>query len=496
MRSIKWKLTVSYVSLSLLIIGIVGTLSLYFIRIYTKRQEKEFLYKTAESLAKEVHTYFQAKHTSNIQLKQLADTIAILNDVQVRIIGQKQNIMVESDYFYYQGYFFHKYIDNLRSETFKDFPIFNAKIFNGERKKIQTVTNNNVKKVKEPDKSKTPVNKVKVPIGSKNNPLGYIELSMDFTYSKNIIDTALNAFLIAALGAVLIAVTLGLMMGRRISAPIIKLSSVVNSMGQSDWSIRAKVNKPDEIGRLAHHFNSMADRLQTSYNAMTKERDTLKRFIQDASHELRTPITALKTFNELLQTRTGNQPEARREFLYESQIQLEKLSWIIQNLLDLSRLDAGMSSLHLTENILDKIISNAWHVVSKKAENKNMQLTRYMPPEPISIKCDKHRMEMLLTNLFDNAITYSRHDTVVNIKVVSNEKMLEIMVRDQGIGIPENEVPYIFNRFYRVNNNQEPGTGLGLAIVKSIVEAHQGNIQVISSEEKGTEFHIKIPTLV
>jgi signal transduction histidine kinase len=186
-----------------------------------------------------------------------------------------------------------------------------------------------------------------ISIGDDAEPLGFLELSEGPDFSSQAVKTAGRAFLLAALGATAVAVLVGLLMGRRLTSPLIGLAAAARAMGRQDWSERADVRGEDEIGQLADQFNLMADSLESSFKELARERDALRRFIQDASHELRTPLTALVTFNELLESKAGRDPKTREEFVKESRVELDKLSWIIRDLLDLTRLDAGIHSFDI-----------------------------------------------------------------------------------------------------------------------------------------------------
>jgi len=248
---------------------------------------------------------------------------------------------------------------------------------------------------------------IAVLIGEKDDPLGYVEISSGPDFGAEAVRTTRDAFLLAAGGAMLMAVVVGLLVGRGLSAPLRQLTAVAGQMSSSDLSTRAPVRGKDEIGQLAGQFNLMAERLEASFAALAAERDVLRRFIADASHELRTPITALKNFNDLLQGAAADDPAARAEFLAESQVQLHRLEWITRNLLDLSRLDAGLVALDLANHDVGELIESAASAFKPLAQEKGVAFSVRSPMSSLELRCDRARIELALSNLLDNAFKFT-----------------------------------------------------------------------------------------
>jgi two-component system phosphate regulon sensor histidine kinase PhoR len=230
---------------------------------------------------------------------------------------------------------------------------------------------------------------------------------------------------------------------------------------------------------------------------LAAERDSLRRFIADASHGLRTPITALRNFNELLQGAAADDPVARAEFLAESQIQLDRLEWLTHNLLDLSRLDAGLVTLDVGEHDADELIGAAAAAFRTMAQEKGISLSVETAPRPFQIPCDRRRIELLLSNLLDNALKFTPAGGQVEIgarRAETEEGLGQLWVWNTGPGIPLEEQDRIFERFYRGEGDHIEGSGLGLAIVRSIAQAHAGRAFVEStSDGDGSRFVIELP---
>ena len=291
----------------------------------------------------------------------------------------------------------------------------------------------------------------------------------------------------------LLALVVGIVVSRRLSAPLRSLTAVAGQMSDGDLSTRAPVCGKDEIGQLAGQFNHMAERLEASFTELAAERDALRRFIADASHELRTPITALKNFNDLLQGAAIDDPSARAEFLGESQVQLERLEWITHNLLDLSRFDAGLVALNLADHDAGELIEAASCAWTTLAREKRIDLLVWPPAPPLTLHCDRARIELALSNLLDNALQFTPPGGQVAVGAEQREDVVRLWVRDTGCGIAAEDQPHIFERFYRGRNAAEGGSGLGLAIVQSIVRAHGGQVFVESRPDAGSFLAIELP---
>jgi signal transduction histidine kinase len=282
-------------------------------------------------------------------------------------------------------------------------------------------------------------------------------------------------------------------MSRRITARLRALTEVAGRMSEGDLAIRAPSGGRDEIGRLAWQFNRMAERLEASFGELADERDALRHFIADASHELRTPITALRNYNELLLGAAAQDEAARAEFLADSQVQIARMEWITHNLLDLSRLDAGLASLELASEDTGELIEAAALPFRALAAERGIALSVRAPLEPVAIRCDRARIQLALSNLLDNALKATPAGGQVAIGGERQEEKVAFWVQDTGCGIDPVDLPHVFERFYRGHNGEGTGYGLGLAIVRSIVKAHGGSVSATSERGAGSRFDIALP---
>lgn len=226
--------------------------------------------------------------------------------------------------------------------------------------------------------------------------------------------------------------------------------------------------------------------------------ETVRRdFVANVSHELKTPVTAIKGFVETLLQDSVVAPEEADHFLRIIEKHTDRLTAIIEDLLKLSRLeqeDEG-NSIQLEKGSVNDVIHSAIQVCRQKADEKNVQI-HLICPEDVAVIRDAHLLEQAVVNLLDNAIAYSKKDSFVQVEVSSTESELLISVEDNGIGIAKEHLSRLFERFYRVDSARSRklgGTGLGLSIVKHIAQAHGGHVTVKSTPGKGSVFTIHLP---
>jgi two-component system, OmpR family, phosphate regulon sensor histidine kinase PhoR len=220
-----------------------------------------------------------------------------------------------------------------------------------------------------------------------------------------------------------------------------------------------------------------------------------KDFVANVSHELKTPITSIKGFSETLLDGAMKDEATLEAFLRIILNESDRLQTLIEDLLDLSRIEQHGFHLNIEELDLVRLVSEMITLLKGKAEEKSIQLHFAPVSGPIFIRGDYSRLKQVFINLLSNAITYTSAGGYVEIDVKEHEGKVYILIKDTGIGMEQEEIPRIFERFYRIDkarSRNSGGTGLGLAIVKHIVEAHKGNISVTSVKEKGTTFTISL----
>lgn len=220
-----------------------------------------------------------------------------------------------------------------------------------------------------------------------------------------------------------------------------------------------------------------------------------KDFVANVSHELKTPITSIKGFSETLLDGAMNDKKVLKEFLSIILKESDRLQSLIQDLLDLSKIEQQDFKLNIQEFDLLSVLKEIITMITIKADAKNINLELYCEKNYVLLQGDLSRLQQVFINLIGNAIAYTPSEGSVSVIVTDKENEVQINVKDTGIGIEKNEITRIFERFYRVDrarSRNSGGTGLGLAIVKHIIEAHRGTINVKSVLGKGSEFIIEL----
>jgi signal transduction histidine kinase len=327
-----------------------------------------------------------------------------------------------------------------------------------------------------------------------------VTLSNPYTFRATALANVTGLLAAIALFALGMSVVVLAAMARRFTTPLRRLTEASRGLAEGDLSRRVPPGQvragSSELAELAVQFNAMADRLEESVEIIRRDRDRSRDFLADVSHELRTPLAALRTFNELLREGADADPTARAEFVESSGQQIERLDWLAQNLLELSKLDSGLVLLDLRPDDLRAAVESAVEQSTSAARKRGIDMTVHLPSSPVRIRHDPQRIGQVVANLVANAVKFTGPGGSVAVDVAPMPDGARIDVVDTGVGIETAELPYIFNRFYRgsrANEARGSGSGLGLAIARSIVEMHGGAIEVESRVGSGSRFSVTLP---
>ncbi len=311
--------------------------------------------------------------------------------------------------------------------------------------------------------------------------------------SLNTIESTLHKIIIIMVigGTIYLAVAVlgSLLIAKKSLKPISTITDTAAAIEHGDLSLRITgIITKDEVGHLSETFNSMLEHLETSFN---RERQ----FTSDASHELRTPVAIIMAYAEALLARCDKDQDCgddQQRALDQIHIETKKMNVIISQLLMLARGGEGKYKTEIENIDLNEIISSVVEQLQEQATAAEISL-QYKPAKGLEIAADQSLLTQMLINLVENGIKYGKPGGYVRILTEKVSDGTKIIVEDNGIGIFSNDLPNIFDRFYRADKSRDrSGTGLGLSIVKWIVDEHHGTISVISEPDKGTSFIINI----
>jgi signal transduction histidine kinase len=295
-------------------------------------------------------------------------------------------------------------------------------------------------------------------------------------------------FLWGGLLAIAIALLLTFFLSRRILAPVKALTEAVRKFGKGDLTSRVDSGTKGEVGELAQSFNSMADNLEHT--------ERLRRnMVADIAHELRTPLSNLRGYLEAIGDGVVKADEETVRSLNE---EASSLSRLVDDLQELSLADAGEIKLITQPGEIARLINEAVAALQTKAGGRGLTITTDLRGALPTVNIDAHRLKQVLHNLLENAIAHTNIGGRITVTAEERENQIYISVADTGEGIPSQDLPLVFERFYRVDKSRSRttgGSGLGLTIAKRLVEAHGGKIEVASQPGQGSTFTFTIPVM-
>lgn len=273
-------------------------------------------------------------------------------------------------------------------------------------------------------------------------------------------------------------------MSYRVIHPFVEMNHAVQCYSRGDFSTRIPVDGKDEAAQLGRSLNEMAEQLRGL-------EDTRRSFVANVSHELRSPLTSMKGFLEAMQDGTIPQ-EDYPQYIDIVLNETRRMVTLVNDLLDLARIESGTIKLNFEVFDINELIRRTLLTFEARLNENEMEMEVRFAQEQCSVFADPAQIGQVLRNLIDNAIKYSPKGKTLQISTYSMRKTVYVTVRDNGIGIPQEDVPHVFDRFYKVEKAHTPapqmGSGLGLSIVKRIIEQHGQSITVRSARGRGTQF--------
>ncbi|HEX8976411.1 MAG TPA: HAMP domain-containing sensor histidine kinase [Solirubrobacteraceae bacterium] len=314
-----------------------------------------------------------------------------------------------------------------------------------------------------------------------------IELGRPLKSTDQILGHLRLVLFLLVVSGIALAAFLGRVAARRVLAPLAEVAHAAEHIGATeDLTSRLRIHADDEVGQLATRFNAMLDRLESSRTALDDSVRAQRQLVADASHELRTPVTSLRTNIEVLLAEAELEPEDRRRLLADVVEQSEELTALVGDLIDLAR---GDQPGFATEDVsLDRIADEA--VARARRNAPGIEFTTRL--QAVSMDGVAARLERAINNLLDNAARHSPPGGRVELTVDADG----VEVRDHGHGVPEADLPYVFDRFFRgAGARGRQGSGLGLAIVRQVTEQHGGTATAANAPDGGAVFRLHLPVV-
>ena len=469
-RKIHLKLLACYLAFAVLAIGLLSTLTQNMTNQFLRENEAQQMYREATLIASDLKDAFHKESKQLSDMRKSLEASAKYMSAEIWIIDVHGNLYFDSNT---------PSIFKLTEQgTPKKMESFNIQDFGNSYYQTGTFYESFREDTLTVFATITDMFKVQ----------GYVLIHKSMTevlaQSTGIVDIAFLSVTIVLICAAILMVVFNSIVYK----PIQKITNVAECYARGDFSKRIAVDTNDEIGYLAGTLNYMATELDTFEEEQRK-------FISNVSHDFRSPQTSIKGYIEAMID--GTIPvEMQEKYLNIILFETERLNKLTQNILDLNQFGNRGMSLEIIEFDINQMIRTTTMTFEGVCNKKGLSFDLFLTGTELFVKGDMSKIQQVLYNLIDNATKFANNNTAITIETsIRNEKVL-ISVKDKGIGIPSDSVKKVWERFYKTDQSRgrdKKGSGLGLAIVKEIVQAHNENINVISTEGVGTEFIFTLP---
>jgi signal transduction histidine kinase len=268
-----------------------------------------------------------------------------------------------------------------------------------------------------------------------------------------------------------------------------EFSSAVQKVVHGNYNLKLSEEKEGDLSKLTKSFNSMGEIIRANISDLKREKKFLVDLLSDISHQLKTPLSSMILYNDILLNRKVSS-EQRTTFLINNQNQLNRMQWLIQNLLKLAKIDANAIELEIEEQSLNETIEETMEILNSKAVEAKVKM-RFNYSSIVFLKHDRLWLQEALINVIKNGIEHTEEGGTVNIELLENPVFKRIIVKDTGEGIEDIDLANVFKRFYKGKSSKKSDSiGIGLALAKSIIEKHGGYIEAVSKPNHGTSFII------
>lgn len=424
------------------------------------REKAESLYKEAVLISEQYASGLYTSETSLETVKNQLDALAVYLDSTIRIINPSGRLVLDTD-----------------TALNLDEPVV-IKAFD------PTITKGSYYTVdKFFDTYESDVLSVFAPITSDFKVKGYVVIICGMSSIEKSSDDLLNISYITAAIIFLLSIIILIFFTEMVYQPLTKITHATEQYAAGNMHYEFMVDSEDEIGYLAACLNYMASEI-------ARAEDDQKRFVANISHDFRSPLTSIHGYLEAMLDGTIP-PEMYEKYLQIVLNETDRLTKLTNGLLTLNNLNTKGILLEKTNFDINQVIRNTAATFEGLCRQKNLSIELVLTGKAMYVRADMEKIQRILYNLTDNAIKFSHQNSVIKIETSEKKNKLFVSVKDSGIGIPKDDLKFIWDRFYKSDlsrGKDKKGTGLGLSIVKEIINAHGENINVISTEGEGTEF--------
>ena len=273
-----------------------------------------------------------------------------------------------------------------------------------------------------------------------------------------------------------------------IAKPLRQVTDSIHDISKGNMDEKIDMRGFSEVVSISDSFNQMIDVIQNTETSR-------QAFVSNVSHELKTPLASMKVLSDSLLSMEGMPEEMYREFLVDITHEIDRMTGIINDLLNMVKMDRNSAQVNISNVSINDLLEQIIKRLRPIAATRNIELI-YESIRPVMADVDEVKMSIALNNLIENSIKYNYDDGWVKITLNADHKFFYVTVQDTGVGIPEDEQDNVFERFYRVDkarSRETGGTGLGLSLTRSAILLHRGSIKLDSKEKEGTTFTIRIP---
>lgn len=472
MKSIFSKMGLAITSLVLIILILIWIFQIAFLNRFYIYERKNSLLAEGKKIASMVEA---SKDKQNISTE--IESFSSSFDSKIYVIDAKGNIIISNDNITSlkrsdkRSEFSRTFIEYLDITKLLQGKVLVEKTDRNQRHKISLLI-------------------VGVPIESGNNIIGGVILITPLAPVYETISILKKQLSIISIISLLIAAVLSFLLAKLFTKPILKITETAKEIAKGDFNASVHLDSKDEIGMLGKTINALAEQL----GQIEKFR---KEFIANISHELKTPLSLIRAYAELIIDMPDYDPNERNNNLKIIVEETDKLNKMVNDILYLSEMESGYLKLKLTNIPLIEIVQDVIKKLSFLAKKRNIELILRYDNKNTLIYADEDKIERVFFNIINNALIHSFENGQVVVSVYNHKNTVHIEIRDYGEGIPEEDLPYIWDRFYKVDKsrkrNSDSGTGLGMAIVKNILESHHFKYGIKSKLNEGTLVWIDIP---